>query len=38
MAGVESRAFDPPEETRTPDKTRVEIVRIGEYDRRPNDA
>ena len=29
MAGVESRAFDSPEETRTPDKTRVEIVRIG---------
>ena len=29
MAGVEARAFDSPDETRTPDKTRVEIVRIG---------
>src|SRR6185436_19524444 len=25
MAGVEARAFDSPDETRTPDKTRVEI-------------
>ena len=29
MAGVEARAFDSPDETRTPDKTRVEIVRLG---------
>jgi mannose-6-phosphate isomerase-like protein (cupin superfamily) len=29
MAGVEARGFDSPDETRTPDKTRVEIVRIG---------
>ncbi len=29
MAGVESRAFDSPDETRTPDKTRVDVVRIG---------
>ena len=26
MAGVEARTFDSPDETRTPDKTRVEIV------------
>ena len=29
MAGVASKAFDSPDETRTPDKTRVEVVRIG---------
>jgi hypothetical protein len=29
MAGVESRAFDSPDETRAPDKTRVEVVRVG---------
>jgi hypothetical protein len=29
MAGVEARSFDSPDETRTPDKTKVEIVRIG---------
>ena len=29
MAGVESRSFDAPDETRTPDKTKVEIVRMG---------
>ena len=29
MAGVESRNFDSPDETRTPDKTRVDVVRIG---------
>jgi quercetin dioxygenase-like cupin family protein len=28
MAGVESRNFDSPDETRTPDKTRVDVVRI----------
>ena len=30
MSGVESRAFDSPDETRTPDKTRVDVVRMGE--------
>jgi hypothetical protein len=29
MAGVEKRSFDSPDETRTPDKTRVEVVRMG---------
>jgi len=29
MAGVEARTFDSPDETRTPDKTRAEVVRIG---------
>ncbi|HYT52758.1 MAG TPA: cupin domain-containing protein [Gaiellaceae bacterium] len=29
MAGVEARSFDAPDETRTPDRTRLEIVRIG---------
>ena len=29
MAGVETRDFDSPDETRTPDKTRVDVVRIG---------
>ena len=29
MAGVASKTFDSPDETRTPDKTRVEVVRIG---------
>jgi uncharacterized cupin superfamily protein len=29
MAGVESRDFDSPDETRTPDKTRVDVVRMG---------
>jgi hypothetical protein len=28
MAGVEVRDFDSPDETRTPDKTRVEVVRL----------
>ena len=28
MAGVEMRQFDSPDETRTPDKTRVEVVRM----------
>jgi mannose-6-phosphate isomerase-like protein (cupin superfamily) len=28
MAGVEARDFDSPDETRTPDKTRSEIVRM----------
>ena len=29
MSGVESRGFDSPDETRTPEKTRVDVVRIG---------
>jgi hypothetical protein len=29
MAGVESRDFDSPDETRKPDKTQVDVVRIG---------
>jgi hypothetical protein len=29
MAGVERRGFDAPDETRTPDKTRVDVVRMG---------
>lgn len=29
MAGVETRDFDAPDETRTPDKTRVDVVRMG---------
>ena len=29
MAGVQSRGFDSPDETRTPDKTRVDVVRMG---------
>lgn len=30
MAGVQSRSFDSPDETRSPEKTRIEVVRIGE--------
>jgi hypothetical protein len=30
MPGVQSRDFDSPDETRTPDKTKVDIVRMGE--------
>jgi hypothetical protein len=30
MAGVEVRGFDSPDETRTPDKTRIEVVRMGD--------
>src|SRR5688500_18611383 len=29
VAGVASRNFDSPDETRTPDKTRVDVVRMG---------
>jgi hypothetical protein len=29
VTGVESRDFDSPDETRTPDKTRVDVVRMG---------
>jgi quercetin dioxygenase-like cupin family protein len=28
MAGVEARDFDSPDETRTPDKTRIDVVRM----------
>lgn len=28
MGGIHSRAFDSPDETRTPDKTRVDVVRL----------
>jgi uncharacterized cupin superfamily protein len=30
MAGVETLDFDSPHETRTPEKTRIELVRIGD--------
>jgi hypothetical protein len=30
MAGLEARTFDSPDETRTPEKTRVDVVRLGE--------
>ena len=29
MAGISLKSFDAPDETRTPDKTRVEVVRLG---------
>jgi len=29
MAGVEKRDFDSPDETRTPDKTKVDVVHLG---------
>jgi hypothetical protein len=29
MGGINSRAFDSPDETRTPEKTRLEVVRMG---------
>ena len=29
MAGVQARDFDSPDETRTPDKTKVDVVRMG---------
>jgi len=29
MAGVEKRSFDAPDETRTPDKTKVDVVHLG---------
>jgi hypothetical protein len=29
MAGVETRDFDAPDETRRPDKTQVDVVRMG---------
>jgi hypothetical protein len=30
MAGIQSGAFDSPDETRTPEKTRVDVVRMGD--------
>src|SRR3954454_25154713 len=30
MAGVQTLDFDSPDETRTPDKTRVDVVRVGD--------
>jgi hypothetical protein len=30
MAGIQSRDFDSPDETRTPQKTRIDVVRMGE--------
>lgn len=32
MAGIESRSFDQPDETRTPDKTQVDIVHLGDVE------
>ena len=29
MAGITSGSFDQPDETRTPDRTRIEVVRLG---------
>lgn len=29
MAGIENRSFDQPDESRTPDKTRVDVVHVG---------
>jgi len=29
MAGVESKSLDSPEEVRTPDKTKIDIVKVG---------
>ena len=29
MPGVQARSFDSPDETRTPEKTRVEVVKMG---------
>jgi hypothetical protein len=29
MAGIEARGFDSPDETRTPEKTRVDVIRFG---------
>lgn len=30
MAGIEKKSFDSPDETRTPDKTTVEVLKIGD--------
>jgi hypothetical protein len=29
MAGIEIKSFDNPDETRTPDKTRVDVIKVG---------
>lgn len=29
MAGIEKKGFDSPDETRTPDKTKVDVVKLG---------
>ncbi len=29
MAGIEKKSFDSPDETRTPDKTTIEVVQLG---------
>jgi hypothetical protein len=31
MAGIASGSFDQPDETRTPDHTRIEVVRLGSH-------
>ena len=30
MAGIQSGDFDSPDETRTPEKTRVDVIRLGD--------
>jgi hypothetical protein len=30
MASIQSKSFDQPDETRTPDKTKVDVVRLGD--------
>ena len=30
MAGIQALDFDSPDETRTPDKTRIDVVRVGD--------
>jgi hypothetical protein len=30
MAGIDSKRFDQPDETRSPDKTRIDVVRLGD--------
>lgn len=30
MSGIESKTFEHPDESRTPDKTRVDVVRVGD--------
>ena len=30
MAGINAKSFDSPDETRTPEKTRVDVVRMGD--------
>lgn len=30
MSGIESKSFDQPDESRTPDKTRVDVVRLAD--------